>query len=243
MTRAPSSSIRVPHRFRGPTSSANGGYLCGLIASVAARPVTVRLLEPAPLDTDLRVVDNGHTLDVLHGDDVIAQARPRDAVLPDPPATPTFEQATAASRRYTGFARHPAPECFVCGPQRAEGDALRIFAGVLEPQPDAGGHVVAAPWIPDASLDAGDGAVGTQHVWAALDCPGFASAAPDMRPALLGEMTAEVDRRARIGERCVVLGWTLGSSGRKHETGTAVFGERGELLGRARAIWIEPRSP
>ncbi|HEX6997799.1 MAG TPA: hypothetical protein VF322_06620 [Gammaproteobacteria bacterium] len=242
MTVTASPSLRVPHRFRGPTSWANGGYLCGLIARFAARPVTVRLLKPAPLDTDLRVVDRGDVLELLHGDEPIAQARPADVPLPVPPAPPTFEQATAASRRYAGFARHPAPECFVCGPQRAEGDALRIFAGPLEAQPEAARHVVAAPWVPDPSLDAGDGAVGPEHVWAALDCPGFASAAPDMRPALLGEMTADVDRRPRIGERCVVVGWTLGSSGRKHDTGTALFGERGERLGRARAVWIEPRS-
>src|SRR5690606_11086870 len=69
-------SLRVPHRFRGPTFCAYVGYLSGLIARVAARPVTVRLLKPAPLDTDFRVARSGDVLEVLHVDEPIAQARP-----------------------------------------------------------------------------------------------------------------------------------------------------------------------
>jgi len=31
--------------------------------------------------------------------------------------------------------------------------------------------------------------------------------------------------------------------GRKHAAGTAVYDGKGELCGKARALWIEPRSP
>jgi hypothetical protein len=37
------------------------------------------------------------------------------------------------------------------------------------------------------------------------------------------------------------VGWPLGSDGRKHGAGTALFTDAGELLGIGRALWIEPR--
>jgi hypothetical protein len=37
-----------------------------------------------------------------------------------------------------------------------------------------------------------------------------------------------------------VIGWHISSEGRKHEAGTALFDEDGELCGRAKAVWIEP---
>jgi hypothetical protein len=103
---------------------------------------------------------------------------------------------------------------------------MRIFAG-----PIAERGVVAAPWVPDASLDSGDGKVRPEFMSAALDCPGYYAVAPDDRMMLLAEFTAHVDRRVHIGE-----------SGRKHEAGTAIFDGKGELCGKARALWIEPRS-
>jgi len=57
---------------------------------------------------------------------------------------------------------------------------------------------------------------------------------------VLGRLTARVVRVPVAGERCVVVGWPLGSRGRKHEAGTALFAGD-ELLGLARAVWIEPR--
>lgn len=229
------STIRIARRFCGPTGIANGGYTCGVMASFARTPVTVRLLKPIPLETTLDVAERDGVLDVRHGGESLAEARPGEVGALTPPGPPTFDEAAAASRRYAGFTRHPAPECFVCGPTRAEGDALRIFAGPLAP------GVAAAPWTPDASLDGGDGHVAAEFVWAALDCPGFAAAAPDMRPMLLGELTARIDRRVGIGEPCIVVGWVIGASGRKHEAGTALYDSTRTLCALARAIWIEPR--
>jgi hypothetical protein len=59
---------------------------------------------------------------------------------------------------------------------------------------------------------------------------------------LLGEYTAHVDRRVHVDEPCVVIGWRIATSGRKHEVGTALFDEDGELCAQAHALWIEPRS-
>lgn len=231
-------TLTVPRRFRGPTSSANGGYVCGRVAALAPEPVTVRLLVPPPLDKALTVVERDGGLELRDGEVAVAQARPGQVGDLMPPPVPSPAQAREAAERYAGFARHPAPECFVCGPERAEHDGLRIFCGAVEPN-----GLVAAPWTPDASLDGGDGNVGTEIVWAALDCPGYAAVAPDMRPMLLGELTARVDRRPAVGETCTLVGWKIGSSGRKHEAGTVLYGARGEPCGVGRAIWIEPRPP
>ena len=46
---------------------------------------------------------------------------------------------------------------------------------------------------------------------------------------LLGEMQAHVDRRVHVGEPCTVIGWSIGAEGRKHQAGTAIFDEDGEL--------------
>jgi hypothetical protein len=231
-----SAHLTVARRFRGPSTSANGGYICGLVAALAPASVTVRLLRPPPLDTRLSVEPQDGRLDVLHGTDVIAQARPGDVGELAVPPAPSRDEAVQASRHYAGAAKHPAPECFVCGPRREAGDGLCIFPGQVGPD-----GVVAAPWTPDASLDDGRGMVRPEFVWAALDCPGFIAAAPDMRSMLLGEMTARIERPVRIGEPCTVIGWPIGSSGRKHETGTALFGADGRRCGCARALWIEPR--
>jgi hypothetical protein len=230
-------TLFIAPRFRGPATSANGGYFAGLVASLASRTVSVRLLSPPPLSTEFtvsEVVDG--VLQVLQGEEPVGEARPAVLALEVRPA-PDYLEAVEASRRYAGFRHHRFPSCFVCGTARARGDGLRIFAGPI-PERD----MVAAPWVPDASLDGGDGKVRAEFMSAALDCPGYYAVAPDDRMMLLAEFTAHVDRRVHIGESCTVIGWQIGVSGRKREAGTAIFDGKGELCGKARALWIEPRT-
>ena len=230
-------SLTIATRFRGPPESANGGYFAGLVATLASRTLSVRLLTPPPLNIGLAVIqlDDGG-LRVLRGEEPIGEAHPAHLTLTVPGA-PDYLEAVEASRRYAGFRHHRFPSCFVCGTQRVRGDGLRIFAG---PIPERG--AVAAPWVPDASLDAGDGKVRAEFMSAALDCPGYYAVAPDDRMMLLAEFTAHVDRRVHIGASCTLVGWRIGGSGRKLEAGTAIFDGKGELCGRARALWIEPRA-
>ena len=83
------------------------------------------------------------------------------------------------------------------------------------------------------------GAVPDEFLWGALDCPGaYAVGTADLR---LGRMTARVSGRVRPGERCTVAGWRLGRERRKHFTGTAVYGEAGNLVALASSVWIAPR--
>jgi hypothetical protein len=120
-------------------------------------------------------------------------------------------------------------ECFTCG-VRDERDGLCIYAGPL-----VDGVVHAAPWTPQD--------VSPQIVWAAIDCPGaFAVGGPGRGEVLLGRMAAELRRLPAEGERCVVVAWPLGEDGRKLHAGTALLGEDGDLLARARQTWIQPRT-
>ena len=234
-------TLIIAKRFCGPAASSNGGYFAGLVAKAAARTVSVRLLRPPPLDTELTVNTlAGGELEVRNGAERIGEARPAELAL-DVPGAPDYLEAVEASRRYAGFRYHRFPSCFVCGTQRRRGDGLRIFAGPLG-APGARA-LVAAPWVPDASLDGGDGKVLPEFMSAALDCPGYYAVAPDDRMLLLAEVTAHVDRLVHIGSSCTIVGWAIDSSGRKHEAGTAIFDGTGVLCGKARALWIEPRAP
>jgi hypothetical protein len=58
---------------------------------------------------------------------------------------------------------------------------------------------------------------------------------------LLAQLTTHVDRLVHIGASCTIVGWHIGSDGRKHEAGTAIFDGKGVLCAKARALWIEPR--
>jgi hypothetical protein len=222
------SEIVIERRFRGPTGSANGGYTCGLVASFLDGPAEVTLRAPPPLDRPLTVERDGDgPVRVLDDGALVAEARPTALQL-EPPPGPSFEDAAAAALP-AGDPESPFPECFVCGPNRAEGDGLRIFAGPLHD------GVVAASWVPVRPY------TGPEFVWAALDCPGAYACGFGERGALvLGRLAARVEALPQAGERCVVVGWPLGDEGRKAFAGTALFGEGGRLLGVARATWIQP---
>lgn len=208
----------IAERFRGPDTSGNGGYSCGLFAAGREAEVTLRL--PPPLETPL-TRDGEH---VLAGNDLVADVRDGRVDLEPHPAV-SWEAAVAAQSPDLGS---PFPHCFVCGHARGD-DGLHIHAGPVD-----GGELHAAPWVVSD--------VGPEFVWAALDCPGaYATGALGRGAVVLGRLTARVDRVPELGERCVVVAWPLGSDGRKHGAGTALYTDSGELLGLARALWIEPR--
>jgi hypothetical protein len=216
-------AIVIATRFRGPDDSGNGGYTCGVIAREhGGEEVEVTLRLPPPLEAWLRIDGEGRVWDD-HA--LVAEVRPAEVAL-EPPAPVSWDDAVAAQAVDRGS---PFPHCFVCG--HASEDGLHIHAG-----PVAGRDVVAAPWAVAADT------VGSEFAWAALDCPGaYATGVPGRGTVVLGRLAARVDRVPTAGERCVVVGWPLGAEGRKHGAGTALFGESGELLGIARAVWVEPR--
>ena len=229
--------IVIGNRFRGPPKSGNGGYVCGVLAGATGSALTVRLLQPPPLDQLLEIREDPEKSQIflMNGEEAVASGRPGICTL-EVPEPPPYSEALAAACGYEGFREHAYPGCFVCGTERARGDGMRIFASAV-----AGRDLYAAAWLPDASLAGADGKVLPEFMWAALDCPGFFATGLAARGPLLGEFTASIDRRVRASAACVVIGWSMGHEGRKHYTGTAVFDGGGELCARATATWIELR--
>ncbi|MCZ7526314.1 MAG: hypothetical protein M5U14_08030 [Acidimicrobiia bacterium] len=223
-------TLTIPARFCGPPTSGNGGYTAGLLAAHVGSPVVeVTLRRPPPLDTPLAVVRDGDTVRLLDGDALVAEARPAVPDVDVPGPVPP-EEAARASERAPVLAWSPFGTCFTCGPDRTEGDGLRIFAG-----PTGDGVHGAAPWTP--AFGDGEGRVEEPVVWAALDCPGY-GVLPAGTTALLGRITAEVRERPRVGEPHVIVARLDGADGRKRHTTTALYAPDGRLLGWARAVWI-----
>jgi hypothetical protein len=230
-----SQQVIIDQRFHGPPESGHGGYVCGVVAGLVGGPAEVTLRRPPPLDRPLEVQRlEGGRVALRDGETVVVDGAPASVDI-DVPEPVGFPDAEAASKSYIGFREHPFPGCFGCGPQRAEGDGLRIFAGWVE-----GRNIVAAPWTPDASLTDEDGTVPPEIVWASLDCPcGMALLKePLERPILLGRLAARLLAPVRSGERCVIIGWPLGEEGRKLYAASALFSEGGQLRAFARATWV-----
>lgn len=226
----------IARRFRGPRTSANGGYAAGLLA-LAARElglddssgieVTLRL--PPPLEQPLTATRDGERVLLLDGDALVAEACAADTDV-TAPSPPTFAEAADAARALSGLGAPVFDECFVCG-TRPEGDGLEIHAGLVAGRDD---HLVATTWV------AKD--VRPEIVWAVIDCPGAYSLHGDGRgDPVLARITARIDRLPGEGERCVVSGWPLDADGRKRHAATALYGEDGVPVAVSRQLWISPR--
>ncbi len=222
-------TITFDRRYRGPLTSANGGYACGRLAAfVDADAVEVTLRLPPPLGRPLEVRRDDDVALLLDREQLVAEARAAPVDL-DPPAPVPLDQAENATTRHVRVGSPLFRECFVCG-IRDEGDGLAVHAGPVEGREP----LLAAPWTAHEPSP--------EVVWAAIDCPGaYAVGAAGRGEIVLGRMTAHVLRVPAPGERCVVAAWPCGEDGRKLHAGTALFAEHGELLALARQVWIEPR--
>jgi len=223
-------SLTIAHRYRGPVSSANGGYAAGLLAravGVAAVEVTLRL--PPPLDRPLAVTEHGERLLLLDGDALVAEARPGDPGVAAP-APPSVDDAREASREVGGWGAPEFDQCFVCG-RRDDGSGLDVHAGLVPGRDD---HLVATTWVAKE--------VSPEIVWAVIDCPGAYSLRGGARgEPLLARITARIFRLPEVGEQCVVAGWPLDADGRKRNAATALYGEDRVPIAVSRQLWIEPR--
>lgn len=232
--------ITIDERFEGPPGSANGGYAAGRLAAfVNGDAAEVSLRAPVPLARALTVRgDPGHVA-LLDGESVVAEARPAEVALEVPPPVP-LAAAEDAATRFPYLDGHAFPRCFGCGPKRAPGDGLRIFAGPVAGRDD----VYAAPWRPGESLAGAGGALAPELVWAALDCSGGCRVANPRStpPVVLGRLAARLLRPVPAGEPHVVVAWPGARDGRKREAGTALFSATGALAACARAVWIELRA-
>ena len=221
--------VVLDRRFNGPPATANGGYACGIVARHVDGPAHVSLRRPVPLGVPLELErhDDGHV--TLHdGELLIAEADPALPLDLEPPYRPTVEEARAAAAQRPGDWPATFDSCYVCAPARHDG--LGVVFGPLAAHPGATAAV----------LDAGE--IGPEIVWAALDCPSYTPPLWDHAlPSLLASMHAELLEPVPAGEPVAVVGWTLGSEGRKHRSATAILGADGRVLARAEALWIRVR--
>jgi hypothetical protein len=229
--------VVIEERFRGPPGSGQGGYTCGLLARTLFGVVEVSLRAPPPLGCQLtveRIEDS--ELALRDGETVIAHARPGELAL-DVPSPVAFGEAESAVAGYLGFRNHAFPGCFACGPERDQGDGLRLFPG-----PVSGSDVVACPWRPDAGLADESGLVRPEFVWAALDCPtAFACELGESWAIVLARLTARIDRPVHAERPHIVMAWSLGREGRKHHAACAISNQDDEVVAVSRALWIEPK--
>lgn len=170
---------------------------------------------------------------LLDGDIVVAEAV---AVAVDLDVVQPVDLDTALVASLSSPLRdagsHAFPTCFACGPERDEGDGLRLFAGRVP-----GTDSFATVWTP---TDASD-----EIVWAALDCPSYAVVYLDddhPAPHVLGRIAARIDHRPEPGTPHVVMSWPLGRDGRKMFSASAIFDPDDRLCAVARATWIEVRA-
>ena len=226
----------IPARFNGPPDSGHGGYSAGLGASLVDGPAEVALRAPPPLETPMAVErrDDGSAAVVMDGR-VVMEARPAevDVESPEPVAIEDAAGATAASPFLLDT--HPFPTCFACGPERDEGDGLRLFPGLVR-----GRELFACPWAP-ADEFGRDGVVEPLYVWTALDCPSSAPAMGGPNPIVLASLAAELREPVQVGEPHVIGSWEIQHEGRKRWSGVALWDATGTVCAVGRALWIELR--
>jgi hypothetical protein len=232
------SEIVVPRQFRGPPFTANGGYICGLLAGEAAPLGSAMLRSGVPLDVALpltRAEDGTVTLTNAEGV-VLAVAKPSDgSAIPEVPAPPSLQAARIAGEG-SPFARRSLHRgCFSCCIERD--DALGVYVGQVEGAPVG---QCAGVWTPDAQFADAHGTIPDAITWGALDCPGsmawFVKSGSPV--GLLGTMAGEVLDKPRAGETYIVSAWALEADGRKHFAGVALHDASGKLMARAGQIWI-----
>jgi hypothetical protein len=233
-----SSILRISRRFCGPPNSGNGGYSSGMLASLLPGACECTLRKPIPLERDLesQVLEAGARL--VDGSEVIIEAF--KTLIPRPEQTPvSLAQALRATAQSPAFDKHPFPTCFTCGPERQQGDGLRIFPGPVDGSNESS-SLFATSWTPDPSLTAGGVVVRPEFVWAAMDCPtGFAAGFPWRGTLVTGRLAVEQVAPVYPLRPYVLMSWPTGSEGRKFHAQAVLHGPDGELCATARATWLK----
>ncbi len=245
------STLEVPSRFNGPPSSGNGGYSGGVFAALFDGPCAVSLRRPVPLGRPLEVAaanglgagiaedpGDGGTLHFTAAGELIAEAVGAPELGPWPGPGVEVEVARDATSRFASPSSGFFDRCYVCGRERHDGFCV-FPAPIVQNDFE---RVFASPWTPPTWAADDDGAVLPEHVWAALDCPGyFALHGADGRLAFLARQQSTIVAAPRAGVEYVALGVALDRSGRKGLAATAILGADGEVLAHSEQIVVEPR--
>lgn len=227
----------IAARFNGPSSSAQGGYACGVFSAyhppTAHSALSVVLLSPPPLDSSFDFFPGESRSHVRHAETDIAIVTVHTGTLPSINPV-SFVDAETASRRFTGLTHHPFPTCFACGHGRNTNDGLALMPGAVPGLTDT----VACIWTPRADDADPSGEIAAPVIWAALDCPGGWTSDVNVTPMVLSRMTASIIAHPAPGESCVIVGKLRRRQGRTMTVDTALFDGTQKILAKAMSLWV-----
>lgn len=221
--------ITIDKIHQGPSGSANGGYVAGLLGdALRGKPSTVKIHRPVPVDTPVFVYRRGDTAFIRHAEEVVATAELTNEMIP---ATAFVEpdQVLAGDEPRLDMAMFA--ECFVCGEPAPRGLGIEVRAL------DDGRF--AALWHPARSSHVEGPLVEARFLRSALDCPGgFAALTANQTLAVTGTLTSRVEFLPEADSPLVVVGESTWADGRKLGAVSTIFTESGDLVATATAVWI-----
>ncbi len=240
-------TVTLAERFQGFTDGALGGYAAGVVARRIEGPAEVNLRSLPPMQRELELSAADGAFELRDGETVVLDARPAGFELKIPEPLDLDEAEVAGAHLIHAEGAHPYPACFTCGPDRVEGEGLRLFMG----RPPGRDGILGSAWAPHPDLAGPDGALGDELIWAALDCPTIWAAWSVQRPAafptdsftVLARQRVEVLAPVLAAETVVVSAWPIERDGRKHIAGAAIHGADGELLARAESLLVDAPRP
>ena len=232
----------IPARFNGPPASANGGYTCGVLASLLGSDVAqVSLRTPPPVGRPLAVSHHDGRVELHDGATLVAEGEGSELLLDVPEPVHPDDAAGGVRGRAPEVDAPSTPfrPAWCAGPIASPATATASSRDRCRERT----ALFAADWTPDESLADGDGHVRPECLWGALDCPTSAPVANfgEGPPMVLARLTARIGCDVRVGERHALVSWPLEVDGRKRHAACALFDESGRLLCASRALWIELR--
>ena len=245
MTHPANPEVSIDGLYHGAINAANGGYICGLLASYVDGDAEVRINHSFPVETPLQPVttDEGG-IEMYLGDKLLGSAPPVSLEL-DIPTPPSYEHARRASENSIFLHNVGGQGCYVCSPIRKPGEGLRLFIGALDNihERSEDENLTAALWRPTPDLAGRDGNVEDRYVWSILDCPGVYTIElryPESNYLVLGSCTASIKRPLAIDEGYIVSTWQIApNEGRKRHIGLAIHSSAGQLMACARQVCFD----
>lgn len=234
----PEKTIVIDKAYNGPDKSANGGYVSGLLASVLPKDnaCKVRLIRPIPLETPMKIEYSKKAAYLYLNGEQVGEAQSCELERTRP-ARPNDTVIFRASKKPIDSSYDFLRRCYVCGVERDQHQGLNIHPGYISGRDDQ----VACFFETTSDMAGANNTVKDVHLWCALDCPGYFACAAG-KPALLGSMTGQIFAPVKAGDTLRIHAWTKSSSGRKHNTGVALYDIDGELVALSDQIWIEVSS-
>ena len=106
-------SVAIENRFCGPPNSANGGYVCGLLAAHIHGDAETTLRAPPPLGQRLAIVASEHGVELRKDETTLATGRIVHIDVAEIPIVNFSEAEDAVRRTPYDESNHKLPMCFI----------------------------------------------------------------------------------------------------------------------------------